>query len=178
MRLDIKICVVGPDGAGKATFISHWTPHGSPEQPIRLNGTPGTSIQIGEIVLDDALTLYLYNAGSMRNADPVGLVLADGCIGLLVLADSTQPGTFPEVEKLLEVYNQFVPERALVIANKQDARSALSFEQVRSRINRENTIIVEPCVATREESCKQALLRLLHMIIAWYDADDLRGDVT
>jgi signal recognition particle receptor subunit beta len=81
--------------------------------------------------------------------------------GFIVLADSTTPESFVEVERILKLFQQYAAAPYLVVANKQDLQGALAPEEIQKALKVEKVL---PCVATDKASVKKVLLELTEAI--------------
>jgi hypothetical protein len=88
-------------------------------------------------------------------------VLSKEMQGFIVLADSTTPESFVEVERILKLFQQYAAAPYLVVANKQDLQGALAPEEIQKALKVEKVL---PCVATDKASVEKVLLELTEAI--------------
>lgn len=90
--------------------------------------------------------------------------LSMGCLGYVVMVDSTRPGHFAETQRLMSRFAELTDAPFVVAANKQDDETALPVSYVRRRLGVPLDVPVLPCVATDRPSVKGVLLGLLKHI--------------
>jgi len=81
--------------------------------------------------------------------------------GFIVLADSTSPESFDEVERILKLFQQYAAAPYLVVANKQDLQGALPSEKIQKALKIQKVL---PCVATDKASVEKVLLELMEAV--------------
>jgi signal recognition particle receptor subunit beta len=87
-----------------------------------------------------------------------------GCLGYVVMVDSTRPGHLAETQRLMLRFAEITDAPFVVAANKQDDEAALPLSYLRRRLGVPLDIPVLPCVATERASVKAVLLGLLKHI--------------
>src|SRR5512135_2004539 len=169
----VKMVVTGPFSAGKTQFIRSISEIDvvSTERRIssdaeRVKDTTTVAMDFGRITVDNDLVLYLFGTPGQRRFDFMWEILSEGMLGFIVMVDSTRPETFREARSILETFRAYAPTPYVVTANKQDKADAWDIEDMRVALRLDPRIKLLPCIATRRESVKSALLELLYCILA------------
>ncbi len=172
----VKIVVTGPFNSGKTEFIRSVSEIDvvSTERRIstemeRVKETTTVAMDFGRITVDEDLVLYLFGTPGQRRFDFMWEILSEGMLGFIVMVDSTRPETFREARSILETFRAYAPTPYVVTANKQDKLDAWDIEDMRVALRLDSRIKLLPCIATRKESVKSALLELLYGILAEMD---------
>jgi small GTP-binding protein len=118
------------------------------------------AMDFGRVTLGDQL-LHLFGTPGQPRFDFMWEVLTKEMQGFIVLADSTIPETFVEVERMLKLFQQYAAAPYLVVANKQDLKGALSPEEIQKALKVEKVL---PCVATDKASVKKVLRKFMEAI--------------
>lgn len=172
----VKIVVTGPFNSGKTEFIRSVSEIDvvSTERKIssemeKVKETTTVAMDFGRITVDDDLVLYLFGTPGQRRFDFMWEILSEGMLGFIVMVDSTRPETFREARSILETFRAYAPTPYVVTANKQDKSDAWDLDDMRVALRLDPNIKLLPCIATRKESVKSALLELLYGILAEMD---------
>ncbi len=172
----VKIVVTGPFNSGKTEFIRSVSEIDvvSTERKIssemeRVKETTTVAMDFGRITVDEDLVLYLFGTPGQRRFDFMWEILSEGMLGFIVMVDSTRPETFREARSILETFRAYAPTPYVVTANKQDRPDAWDIDDMRVALRLDSRIKLLPCIATRKESVKSALLELLYGILAEMD---------
>jgi len=172
----VKIVVTGPFNSGKTEFIRSVSEIDvvSTERKIssemeKVKETTTVAMDFGRITVDDDLVLYLFGTPGQRRFDFMWEILSEGMLGFIVMVDSTRPETFREARSILETFRAYAPTPYVVTANKQDKSDAWDLDDMRVALRLDSHIKLLPCIATRKESVKSALLELLYGILAEMD---------
>jgi small GTP-binding protein len=172
----VKIVVTGPFNSGKTEFIRSVSEIDvvSTERKIssemeRVKETTTVAMDFGRITVDEDLVLYLFGTPGQRRFDFMWEILSEGMLGFIVMVDSTRPETFREARSILETFRAYAPTPYVVTANKQDKPDAWDIDDMRVALRLDSRIKLLPCIATRRESVKSALLELLYGILAEMD---------
>jgi uncharacterized protein len=168
----LKIVVTGAYSAGKTTFIRTIsdidivsTEYEVTQEAERLLKKETTvALDFGTIAISDELSLYLFGTPGQERFDFMWEVLSVGCLGYVVMVDSTRPGHFAETLRLMASFAELTDVPYVVAANKQDDEAALPLGYVRRRLGVPYEVPVLPCVASDRESVKEVLLTLLARI--------------
>src|SRR5512146_388968 len=164
----VKMVITGPYASGKTEFIKSISEidvvsteaqvsKETAEAQVKDNTT--VAMDFGRITVDDDLVLYLFGTPGQRRFDFMWEILSEGMLGFVVMVDSTRPETF----------RAYAPTPYVVTANKQDKSDAWDIEDMRVALRLDSHIKLLPCIATRKESVKSALLELLYGILAEID---------
>ncbi len=163
----LKIVVTGPFNAGKTEFIrtisevevvSTERKITNPLMAVKEETT--VAMDFGRVTLDDRL-LHLFGTPGQPRFDFMWEVLSKEMQGFIVLADSTTPESFVEVERMLKLFQQYAAAPYIVAANKQDLEGALPPEEVQKALKVDKVL---PCVATDKASVEKVLLELIEAI--------------
>src|SRR5512146_1092475 len=173
----VKMVVTGPFSAGKTQFIQSVSEievvaterkiSSKAERAVKDATT--VAMDFGRITVDEDLVLYLFGTPGQRRFDFMWEILSEGMLGFIVMVDSTRPETFREARSILETFRAYAPTPYVVTANKQDKSDAWDLDDMRVALRLDPNIKLLPCIATRKESVKSALLELLYGILAEMD---------
>ncbi len=163
----LKIVVTGPFNAGKTEFIrtiseieivSTERKVTNPLAAVKEETT--VAMDFGRVTLGDKL-LHLFGTPGQPRFDFLWEVLSKEMQGFIVLADSTTPESFDEVERILKLFQQYAAAPYLVVANRQDLQGALSPEEIQKALKVEKVL---SCVATDKANVEKVLLELMEAI--------------
>ncbi len=165
-----KIIVTGPFNSGKTAFIKTisdidvvTTERRITTEDRGIKAETTVAMDYGRVELDDKI-LHLHGTPGQARFDFMWEILATEMNGFIVLADSTDPPSFPEVGELIELFSSFHAVPYLVAANKTDLDGAASLSQVRRGTKAAPNVTVMPCVATQKSSVRQVLLQIVELI--------------
>jgi len=170
----IKVVIAGPFAAGKTQFINTVSEIKTVKTERRTQQSSEKSVKdyttvamdFGKVRIDDEHELYIFGTPGQFRFDFMWEILGEGALGIIILADSTDPTTFHEARKIINFFQSRFPVPIVVGANKQDLPNAWSPEDVRIAldIDEEEGIPVIPVSAIDKESVKNALLTLFEII--------------
>jgi hypothetical protein len=159
----LKIVVTGPFNSGKTEFIRTiseievvTTERKITNPLVAVKEETTVAMDFGRVTLGDKL-LHLFGTPGQSRFDFMWEVLSKEMQGFIVLADSTTPESFDEVERMLKLFQQYVAAPYLVVANKQDLEGALSPKEIQKALKVEKVL---PCVATDKASVEEVLHEL------------------
>jgi signal recognition particle receptor subunit beta len=172
----LKILVTGAYAAGKTQFIQSIseidvvsTEEGvSNSEELELKNYTTVALDFGKITIDDETALYLFGTPGQERFDFMWDILSEGCIGYVVLVDSTRPGHLSETIRLIQYFTNILDVPFLVVANKQDVPICLPVDYIQNRLGLPEWVPVVPCVATDRQSVKNVLLQLMDLVIYYY----------
>ena len=163
----LKIVVTGPFNAGKTEFIRSISEievvatERKITNPLRAVKEETTvAMDFGRVTLGDKL-LHLFGTPGQPRFDFMWEVLSKEMQGFIVLADSTTPESFAEVERMLKLFQQYAAAPYLVVANKQDLEGALSPKEIQKALKVKEVL---PCIATDKGSVEKVLHELMEAI--------------
>ncbi len=172
-----KVIVTGPFNSGKTEFITTISdiPVVSTEKRITtedrgIKAETTVAMDYGRVLLDGD-TLYLYGTPGQTRFDFMWEILSGEMDAFIVLADSTDPHSFPDVADLVNLFSSFVDVPHLVVANKTDLPGAAKLHEVRRGTGVGGDVTVMPCVATQKSSVRQVLLQVLELLKKQKPAD-------
>lgn len=168
----LKIVITGAYAAGKTQFISTISEIETVEteaivqheDELLLKDHTTVALDFGKITISDELALFLFGTPGQERFDFMWEILAQGCIGYVVMVDSTRPAHLREAANVIRFFTNMTDVPFVVVANKQDDPTALPVEYLRYRLNLPDYIPVLPCVATDRDSVKNVLLTLLDLV--------------
>jgi small GTP-binding protein len=168
----LKIVVTGAYAAGKTQFISTISEievvdteaEVMHETERELKDHTTVALDFGRITINPELVLLLFGTPGQARFDFMWEILAQGCIGYVVMVDSTRPAHLREAANVIRYFTRLTSVPFVVVANKQDDPTCLPVEYIRYRLGLPDYVPVLPCVATNRESVKQILLTLLDYI--------------
>lgn len=155
-----KIVVTGPFNAGKSTFVRSIS-----DESVSVDHL-GTTVALdhGRVTMD-GLTADIFGTPGQARFDPILKIVANQAVGLVLVVDSTKPDSFPRARAMLEqTWKQGIP--AIVAANKQDERDALSPDEVARVLDPPPNVRVMGCVSSDSESGKAVLRALIDQVLA------------
>ncbi len=154
-----KVLVTGPFNSGKTTFI-----HAVSEDAISVDRL-GTTVALdrGQVRID-GVRVDLFGTPGQARFDPLLETLRKQALGVVLLVDSTRPETFGRAQEMLrQVWRAGLP--AVVVANKQDLRGALSPEEVQRRLGTPANIPVVGCRCEEPAQASGVLKDLINRIL-------------
>ncbi|PDW03714.1 GTP-binding protein [Candidatus Viridilinea mediisalina] len=168
----LKIVITGSYAAGKTQLIRTISDidtistdyEVTLDEERQLKRETTVALDFGTIAINDQVTLYLFGTPGQERFDFMWEHLTVGCLGYVVMVDSTRPGHFAETQRLMSRFIEITDAPFIVAANKQDDEAALPVSYVRRRLGVPLEIPVLPCVATDRPSVKGVLLGLLKHI--------------
>jgi uncharacterized protein len=165
-----KIVVTGPFNSGKTEFIKTISdiPVVSTEKKITtedrgIKAETTVAMDYGRVQLDGD-TLYLYGTPGQTRFDFMWEILSGEMDAFVVLADSTDSPSFPDVTELVNLFSSFVDVPYLIAANKTDLDGAAKLADVRRGTKVGSDITIMPCVAIQKSSVRQVLLQVVDLI--------------
>ncbi|RRR65672.1 MAG: GTP-binding protein [Candidatus Viridilinea halotolerans] len=176
----LKIVITGSYAAGKTQLIRTISDietistdyEVTLDEERQLKRETTVALDFGTIAINEQVTLYLFGTPGQERFDFMWEHLTVGCLGYVVMVDSTRPGHFAETQRLMSRFAEITDAPYIVAANKQDDEAALPVSYVRRRLGVPLEIPVVPCVATDRPSVKGVLLSLLRYIAAQSQASD------
>jgi len=124
-------------------------------------------ITVGEIVLDEQLSVCFYEAPGTGNFDFMWRFISPAVyLGAIIVIDSTNHTAIRDASRLAAAFASFAPEPYVFAANKQDEPEALPAEDIRILLQILDGHLqpVIPCVAEDAASVRGALLALLELL--------------
>jgi hypothetical protein len=170
----LKIVVTGAFAAGKTNFIKAISEievvsteeEVSHSSELEVKNQTTVALDFGKITISSDLALYLFGTPGQDRFDFMWDVLSEGCIGYVVLVDSTEPSQFEATRNIIRHFNAILDVPFVVAANKQDNPACLPVDYIRFRLGLPEYIPLLPCIATNKESVKEVLLGLLEVLLA------------
>ncbi len=168
----VKIVVTGAYAAGKTQFIQsiseievvNTEAEVQKEDELEIKSQTTVALDFGKITINPELALYLFGTPGQERFDFMWEILASGCLGYLVMVDSTRPEQLREAANVIRYFTEMLDVPFIVVANKQDDPTGLPVDYIRYRLNLPDYVPVLPCVAKDRESVKNVLLTLLDLI--------------
>lgn len=168
----LKIVITGAYAAGKTQFIKSISDEealstdeeATSDEERSLKSHTTVALDFGKIAINPQLALYLFGTPGQDRFDFMWDILAQGCIGYVVMVDSTRPAHLREAINIIHHFNQILQVPFVVACNKQDDPSSLPPDYIRYRLGLPLNIPVLPCIANDRESVKTVLLALLDAI--------------
>jgi small GTP-binding protein len=168
----VKIVITGAYAAGKTQFIRTISEievvdteaEVMHEGERELKDHTTVALDFGRITINPEFALLLFGTPGQERFDFMWEILAQGCIGYVVMVDSTRPAHLREASNVIRYFTNMTGAPFVVAANKQDDPTALPVEYIRYRLGLPDYVPVLPCVATARESVKEVLLTLLDQV--------------
>ncbi len=168
----IKVVITGPYATGKSQFIRTISEievvdtdvpvTNSEELLIKEYTTVG--LDYGMITLESGDTLCLFGTPGQERFDFLWEVLAEGCLGYIVLVDSCRPAHIEDTFTLLQRFTQLTAAPFIVGATKQDLPGALPPAYLHRRLGLPPSIPVVGCNACDPDSVQSVLESLMDHI--------------
>ena len=165
-----KVVVTGPFNSGKTELIKTISdiPVVSTEKKITtedrgIKAETTVAMDYGRVLLDGD-TIYLYGTPGQTRFDFMWEILSGEMDAFIVLADSTDPPSFPDVGELVSLFSGFGNAPHLVVANKTDLEGAVKLVDVRRGTRISGDVTIMPCVATQKSSVRQVLLQVVDLL--------------
>lgn len=165
-----KVIVTGPFNSGKTAFIKTisdidvvTTERRITTEDRGIKAETTVAMDYGRAELDDRI-LHLHGTPGQARFDFMWEILAREMNGFIVLVDSTDRPSFPEVAELIELFSNFHDVPYLIAANKTDLPGTASLAEVRRGTKAASNITVMPCVAMQKTSVRQVLLQIVELI--------------
>jgi small GTP-binding protein len=168
----LKIVITGAYAAGKTQFIRSVSEievvgteaEVSQSAELELKDQTTVALDFGMITVNEDYVLHLYGTPGQERFDFMWDILSLGCIGYIVMVDSTRPAHLKEAVHIIEHFSKILSVPFLVAANKQDDPVCLPLEYIRQRLHLDPEVPLVGCVAKERESVKQVLLTLVGML--------------
>lgn len=153
-----RVLVTGPYHAGKSTLVRQLS------QTAVSVDRMGTTVAFdyGSVEVSGAEVELLGTPGQAR-FEFIFRIFAREVNGLLLVVDSTRPEDFPRARRMRQLAGQELP--VVVVANKRDLAEALPLEEIREGLELDDRVPVVETVATDGAGVREALERLVEMII-------------
>ncbi len=165
-----KIIVTGPFNSGKTQFIKTISdiPVVSTERKVTtedrgIKSETTVAMDYGRLEMDGRI-LHLNGTPGQVRFDFMWEILAKEMNGFIILVDSVDRGSFPEVVELANLFRKFHEVPYLVAANKQDMEGAASLAEIRREASIDDDITIMPCVSLEKSSVRQVLLQIISLI--------------
>jgi len=155
-----KIVITGPFNAGKTAFIhsvsdiAMVTTEGRISDPaVATGGKAETTVAIdyGQKRLGDAM-LHLYGTPGQARFEFMWSILAKEMDAFVLLVDSTDRGSLMDAKQVMRQFRKQAKVPYVVVANKQDHRSAMPPAEIQRLLAVSQDVAVMPCVAREKES--------------------------
>jgi small GTP-binding protein len=165
-----KVVITGLFNAGKTEFIRTiseiqivTTERRISDQLSAVKEETTVAMDYGQVRLDGDM-FHLYGTPGQPRFDFMWDILAKEMDAFVVLVDSCDRTTFPQVRRLIRIfrYKRRVPY--LVAANKQDRDGCLSTQAVGKALGLDEKIPVTPCIATEKSSVRNVLKELKALV--------------
>lgn len=160
----LKIVVTGPFVSGKSTFVRSVCDPAANEPPALHETTTG--LDIGIIAVTPEIELHLHGTPGQERFSFMWEVLADSCVGYIMLIDSRRPTQINDTWAMLQRFASFTDAPYVIGATYNDDPTALPPDYIRKRLHLNDNIPLIACNAASRSSAKRVLLALLEQIAA------------
>eukprot|EP00656_Telonema_subtile_P054603 TRINITY_DN8203_c0_g4_i3.p1 TRINITY_DN8203_c0_g4~~TRINITY_DN8203_c0_g4_i3.p1 ORF type:complete len:138 (-),score=19.22 TRINITY_DN8203_c0_g4_i3:435-848(-) len=118
MKLRCKVAIVGDAMVGKTALIAMFASRGSSEFRKNYQMTIGAEVSFQEVVVPDSeppcvVELFLFDTSGQDMYKPMAAKHWDGASALLLVYDVSNPTSFHNLEKWVEMYTSVNPGRQL-----------------------------------------------------------------
>jgi uncharacterized protein len=160
-----KIVITGPFNAGKTAFIhavsdiAMVTTERRISAPTAVAATKSettVAMDYGQKRLGDAI-LHLYGTPGQARFEFMWSILAKEMDAFVLLVDSTDQVSLLDAKQVMRQFRKQAKVPYVVVANKQDDRTAMSPVEIQRRLALSQDVVVMPCVAREKESVLQVL---------------------
>jgi len=159
----VEIFITGLPQSGKSTFVK------TISQYTAFDDNDPASWYEGYLPVDATLDVHFLEPPVMQEFDFLWLrelIEEFDVPGFIVMCDSTMPELFGEMIGILQTVLVYHPETPVIlVANKQDCPNAWTASDIRMGLGIPDEILVLPCVATRKDLVKEAVLQLLYRVM-------------
>jgi uncharacterized protein len=122
----LKVVIAGPVSAGKSTLIRTLsdtpvvdTDERATDDVARKKKLTTVAMDFGELHLDSAV-IYLFGTPGQDRFDFMWEVLADGCLGFIVVVPGDDPAMLPQSRRIFDVIASRSSVPYLIAVSKQD----------------------------------------------------------
>ncbi len=158
----LKIVITGPFVSGKSTFVRSVCDPVANEPPALHETTTG--LDIGIISVSSEIELHLHGTPGQERFSFMWEVLAEGCVGYIMLIDSRRPIQINDTWAMLQRFASFTDAPYVIGATYSDDPTALPPTYIRKRLHLSDEIPLLACDASSRSSAKRVLLALLDQI--------------
>ncbi len=165
-----KVIVTGPFNSGKTAFVKSisdidvvTTERRITTEDRGIKAETTVAMDYGRVEINDRI-VHLHGTPGQARFDFMWEILATEMDGFIVLVDSTDRPSFPEVGQLIRQFSGFHAVPYLIVANKSDLEGAATLSEVRRGTEAGSDITVMPCIALQKSSVRQVLLQILELI--------------
>jgi small GTP-binding protein len=158
-----KILVTGPYNAGKSSFVKAISQKSISVDRKALEKFPTTiAMDIGHVD-HEGFVADVFGTPGQERFDLMLDVLAKEAVGAFILVDSSAPQTFSRAKEMInKTHAEAIPN--IIVANKQDLKGALSPDEIRDKMNLDQSIPIIPTVINKNEGVDVALDTLLKLL--------------
>lgn len=166
-----KILVTGPFNAGKTAFvrtasdIEIVTTERKITDPSLENVKEETTVAMdyGQTRVDKVL-LHLYGTPGQARFEFMWDILSREMDAFILVIDSQDRSSLMEAKQILRLFKKKAKVPFVVVANKQDAASRLSNEEIVRALGLPEGAEPLPCVALDKQSVRQVLSQIVRML--------------
>jgi len=166
-----KLVVTGMFNAGKTTFVNTLSEISTVNTDrvttrsaeAKIKATTTVALDYGNVWLNKNVNIHLFGTPGQDRFDCMRDLLADGMHGFIFLIDSSDQNTLKQASKLLHLFKKRSNVPYLLVANKAD-RNGFTDTQIRKQFKLANGQPIVPCVATKKDSVRAVVERLVEMI--------------
>ncbi len=150
-----KVLVTGPFHAGKSSTIKALS-----QKPVSVDRM-GTTISMDHGWVErDGMAVDLFGTPGQERFDWILNTLSQSVLGILLVVDSTKPGTFQRAKQMLKkIKTRNIP--VIILANKQDLKGAMPPK----KIEKELGFPAVGTVATKKKGMDDALRMLFDEVL-------------
>jgi len=177
-----KILVTGPFDSGKTTFIGTISEIEvvSTERNTKAGGgslaSTTVAMDFGRITFPDGYVLHIYGTPGQERFDFMWEVLSEGMLGYVVLLDGSDPSTFAEAGKIIEVFGGMSDVPYVVGITRADRGDCLDPEAVARGLAAITGAEMLRCDARNRHDVKSVLVTLLELVLARAEERDRRQE--
>jgi uncharacterized protein len=165
-----KIVVTGPFASGKTQFVKSGsdvdaviTEKRITTEDRGIKAETTVAMDFGRVEVDGD-TVHLFGTPGQTRFQFMWEILAKEMNGFIVLADSTDPASFPDAAELVETFSSFVDVPYIVVATRADIEGGVSLEDVRRGTQVSADVPVVYCDATDKASVSRVVTEIVELL--------------